>query len=175
MTCLIEAPHPGDAEAVGRMVLRAWLQTYPNEEAGIDENWIREHRGSTATAEGVAQWREFIEEAKRWPDLLFCRVVRSEAEIVGVLCGRRDEMVSLGPMYLLNEAQGQGIGDELMSEFLAWAGDAPIHLWVTEYNERAIRFYQRYGFKITGERELWRGKLPNVRMAQVSTLNGMAS
>ncbi|SFK72498.1 Acetyltransferase (GNAT) domain-containing protein [Streptosporangium canum] len=166
MTHVIEAPRADDAASLGSLQLRAWLQTYPCEDAGIDENWIREHRGSSATEEGIAQWREFLEAARQQPDLLFCRVVRSGAEIVGFLCGRRDEVVTLGPMYLLEEAQGRGIGGRLMGEFLTWAGSMPMRLWVTDYNERAIRFYQRYGFKATGERELWQGKLPNVRMAR---------
>jgi GNAT superfamily N-acetyltransferase len=175
MAHLIEAPRADDAAAIGRTHLAAWLETYPNEDAGIDEAWIREHRGSVVTAEGVAQWSEFIEEATRQPDQFICRVVRSGAGIVGFLCGRRGEVVRLGPMYVLNEAQGQGVGGQLMSEFLAWAGEAPMRLWVTAYNERAIRFYQRYGFKATGERELWRGKLPNLRMARDSVLSGNAS
>ncbi|MGV9267898.1 GNAT family N-acetyltransferase [Kitasatospora sp. NPDC003701] len=166
MTLRIDVPHPDDAAPVGRTQLTAWLQTYPDEAAGIDEAWIREHRGSTATAEGVARWREFIEDALRQPDLLFCRVVRSGPEIVGFLCGRRDEAVTLGPMYLLAQAQGQGVGGRLMGDFLSWAQDAPVRLWVTEYNAGAIRFYERYGFRTTGERELWRGRLPNVRMAR---------
>ncbi|WP_331772959.1 GNAT family N-acetyltransferase (plasmid) [Embleya sp. NBC_00888] len=167
----ILAPHPADAEAVARMQLRAWLQTYPNDAAGIDETWIREQRGSAVTAEGITRWREFIEEAGRQPNLLFCRVVLTEAEIVGFLCGRRDETVLLGPMYLLNEAQGQGIGHGLMGEFLPWAEDAPIRLWVTDYNKRAISFYEHYGFKLTGEREFWRRRLPNVRMVRDSMPN----
>ncbi|MFF8711444.1 GNAT family N-acetyltransferase [Streptomyces sp. NPDC015184] len=164
MTHVIEPPRADDASSLGPLQLRVWLQTYPCADAGIDETWIREHRGSSATTEGIAQWREFIEAAGRQPDLLFCRVVRSGTKIVGFLCGRRDEVVNLGPMYLLDEAQGRGTGDRLMGEFLAWAGSAPMRLWVTDYNERAIRFYQRYGFRATGERELWRGKLPNMRM-----------
>ncbi|MEU9117094.1 GNAT family N-acetyltransferase [Streptomyces sp. NPDC048483] len=170
MPHVIEAPHADDAASLGPLQLRVWLQTYPNEQQGIDETWIREHRGASATAEGIAQWREFIEAANQRPDLLFCRVARSGTEIVGFLCGRRDEAVTLGPMYLLNEAQGQGAGDRMMSEFLTWAGSAaPIRLWVTEYNEQAVRFYERYGFTTTGERELWRGKLPNVRMTRGSS------
>ncbi|MFJ7196815.1 MULTISPECIES: GNAT family N-acetyltransferase [unclassified Streptomyces] len=169
MTHVIEAPRAEDAESLGPVQLRAWLQTYPNEEAGIDEKWIREHRGSSAAAEGIAQWRDFIAAVEERPDLLFCRVVRSGAEIVGFLCGRRDDVVTLGPMYLLNEAQGEGVGGRMMSEFLAWAGSAPMRLWVTEYNERAVRFYERYGFRATGEREIWRGRLPNVRMIRNST------
>ncbi|MFJ9948306.1 GNAT family N-acetyltransferase [Kitasatospora sp. NPDC091207] len=162
----IDVPRPDDAARVGRTQLTAWLQTYPDTGAGIDEAWIREHRGSAVTAEGIAQWREFIEETVREPDQSFCRVVRSGAEIVGFLCGHRAGVVTLGPMYLVDEAQGRGTGGRLMDEFLAWAQDAPIRLWVTEYNERAIRFYERYGFRTTGERELWRGRLPNVRMSR---------
>ncbi|MFC9265182.1 GNAT family N-acetyltransferase [Streptomyces hydrogenans] len=178
MTHVIEPALPDDASRLGPLLLRAWLQTYPHREAGIDEEWIREHRGSSATAEGIARWRDFIEAALRDPDLLFCRVVRSEAEaeagasaetvreIVGVLCGRRGEEVTLGPMYLLNHVRGRGLGDRLMAEFLDWAGGARMRLWVTEYNEGAVRFYRRHGFETTGDRELWQGRLPNVRMTR---------
>ncbi|WP_433888480.1 GNAT family N-acetyltransferase [Streptomyces sp. CA-111067] len=171
MTHVIEAPDADDAGSLGPLQLRVWLQTYPCEDAGIDENWIREHRGPSASEEGISQWREFIDAARQQPDLLFCRVVRSEREIVGFLCGRRDEVVTLGPMYLLEEVQGRGIGGRLMGEFFTWARRTPMRLWVTDYNERAIRFYQRYGFKATGERELWQGKLPNVRMVRKPTDN----
>jgi len=44
-------------------------------------------------------------------------------------------------------------------------------LWGTEYNERAVRFYERCGFKTTGERVVWRGKPPNVRMSCDPTLS----
>jgi GNAT superfamily N-acetyltransferase len=166
MAHLIDTPRVDDAEATARMHLQAWLQTYPNEDAGIDEFWIKEHLGSVATAEGIAQWRGFFADVTRQPDQFFGRVVRSGAEIVGFLCGRRAEVVSLGPMYLLNEVQGQGLGGRLMREFLSWAGERAMHLWVTTYNERAVRFYQHFGFEPTGEEELWRGKLPNIRMAR---------
>lgn len=172
MAHVIETPRAEDAESLGQVQLAAWLQTYPHAESGIDESWIREQRGSSATAEGSARWREFIREAERRPDLLFCRVVRAGSGIAGFLCGRRDdEAVTLGPMYLLDEAQGAGLGGRMMSEFLAWAGSAPMLLWVTEYNERAIRFYERHGFRATAEREMWRGRLPNVRMVRPATPN----
>jgi ribosomal protein S18 acetylase RimI-like enzyme len=166
MTYMITAAHPDDAASLGPLHLRLWLQTYPNADAGIDESWILEHRGSSATTEGITQWREFIEAANKQPELNFCRVVRSDTEIVGYLCGRRDAVVTLGPMYVLNDAQGHGLGGRMMTEFLTWAGPARISLWVTDYNEQAVRFYRRHGFETTGERELWRGKLPNLRMTR---------
>lgn len=163
---VIDTPRVEDAPALAHTLLAAWLLTYPNQNAGIDEAWIRAQRGDVVTNEGIAQWREFIEEAERQPAHLFCRVVRQGDEIIGFLCGRRDEAVSLGPMYLLPQAQGRSIGRNLMTAFLTWANDAPIRLWVTAYNERAINFYQHYGFEDTGERHLWRDKLPNLRMAR---------
>ncbi|AUY47683.1 GNAT family N-acetyltransferase [Streptomyces sp. CB01881] len=166
MPHVLEPPRPDDAPALGPLQLRVWLETYPCEDAGIDEAWIREQHGSSATADGIAGWRAFIEAALRQPDLLFCLVARSGAQTVGFVCGRREETVTLGPMYLSNEAQGQGLGDRMMREFLAWAGDTPVRLWVTDYNTRAIRFYRRHGFEATGERELWRGRLPNLRMVR---------
>lgn len=166
MSYRIELPAPEDAASVGRLVLRAWLETCPHADAGIDDTWIRRQKGAVVTPEGIAQWRAFIEEAADRPDRAFCRVVRNASETVGVLCGRRDEAITLGPMYLLSEAQGQSVGGRLMAEFLAWAGDAPVLLWVTEYNSRAVRFYERHGFTLTHDRTLWRGRLPNVRMVR---------
>ncbi|AUG75821.1 N-acetyltransferase [Kitasatospora sp. MMS16-BH015] len=163
---MIDAPRPADAEQLGPLLLRVWLETYPHPAAGIDEEWIREQRGSAATAEGIDQWREFIAAAQREPEVSYCRVVRRGTGLVGVICGLRGELVTLGPMYLLEEVQGSGLGGRLMAEFLAWAGSDPMALWVTEYNERAVRFYRRYGFEPTGERELWRGRLPNLRMVR---------
>lgn len=46
--------------------------------------------------------------------------------------------------------QREGIGARLM-DFAVKEHHAD-HLWVLEKNERAIRFYQRYGFGITKER-----------------------
>lgn len=163
---IIYIPLIDDATAVSRAHLTAWLQTYPNEYAGVDEAWITENVGSVVTTEGITRWRNVIGDAWHDPDRFFCRVVRTEAGIGGFMCGRRDEVVNLGPMYLLDGVKGHGVGGRLMREFFSWTGDVPARLWVTSYNTRAIRFYARYGFKMTDERELWRGKLPNVRMVR---------
>ncbi|WP_165947304.1 GNAT family N-acetyltransferase [Micromonospora sp. 15K316] len=166
MDLLIDSARAEDAPALARTILAAWLETYPDQDAGISEAWIRAHRGDVVTSEGIAQWQGFIEEVERQPGRRFCRVVRNGGEIVGLLCGQRAESVSLGPMYMRQEAQGRGIGRQLMAAFLAWADDELISLWVTAYNERAISFYKHYGFEDTGERHLWRDRLPNIRMTR---------
>ncbi|MFI0717110.1 hypothetical protein ACH4SK_42465 [Streptomyces inhibens] len=85
MNHLIESPNADDAPGIAQMQLAAWLQTYPNEKAGIDEAWIRNHRGTVTSAEGITQWQEFIAAAERRPNQFFCRLVRYRNEIVGVL------------------------------------------------------------------------------------------
>jgi ribosomal protein S18 acetylase RimI-like enzyme len=47
---------------------------------------------------------------------------------------------------------GKGVGDELMTHALCWMGDqADVTLGVIYYNERAIRFYEKFGFRDTGK------------------------
>lgn len=162
----IRTPSVADAEAVSRTHLRAWLETYPRPGSGIDKDWIAQHLGHLGTAEGTAGWRREILATEREPHRVFCRIMRSDTDVAGFLYGHREDVVTLGPMYLLREAQGSGVAHRLMDEFLAWADGTAMRLWVSTFNERAIRFYTRYGFVATGERELWRGRLWNLRMAR---------
>ncbi|MFI5529711.1 GNAT family N-acetyltransferase [Kitasatospora sp. NPDC051853] len=168
MPYVITDAEPEDAAALGPLHLRNWLDNYLDEDAGVDEAWIRGQIGPSATAEGVARWREFIEVANRQPAPHFCRVVRSGAEVVGYLRGHHEESgsVTLGPMYLLDHAQGHGLGGRMMTEFLAWAGPAPIRLGVVAGNEGAVRFYRRHGFEIAGEEYLWRERLRTLPMTR---------
>ena len=65
------------------------------------------------------------------------------------------EMVGrLHSLYIDPDALGQGIGHALMSHalstFTAW-GCERAHLWVLEGNSRAISFYERQGWQLTGD------------------------
>ena len=51
--------------------------------------------------------------------------------------------------------QGQGIGAKLL-EF-AVAEKQTTHLWALEKNVKAIKFYDRHGFRVTAEKELEEG------------------
>ncbi|MEU6229760.1 GNAT family N-acetyltransferase [Streptomyces sp. NPDC047042] len=161
MTC---APSLREAEELSRVHLTAWLETYPSAANGIDVAWIRESVGWVVAPEGVARWREGIEAAALRPQQDFCRIARSGDQAVGFLCGHRGDVTTLGPMYVLAKFTGHGIGSRLMDEYLEWVGGKPVFLWVTTYNERAVRFYARHGFVDSGERQLWKGRLPNMRM-----------
>jgi ribosomal protein S18 acetylase RimI-like enzyme len=56
-------------------------------------------------------------------------------------------------IYVLDDAQGEGLGARLMDEALAWLaaeGRAPVWLGVWSQNLAAQRFYHRYGFGQVG-------------------------
>ncbi|MBN9319239.1 MAG: hypothetical protein BGN86_03885 [Caulobacterales bacterium 68-7] len=56
-------------------------------------------------------------------------------------------------LYVRREVQGAGLAARLMTETLAWlaADRRPVWLGVWSLNERAQRFYARYGFEKVGE------------------------
>ena len=65
------------------------------------------------------------------------------------------EMVGrLHSLYIDPDALGQGIGHALMSHalstFAVWECERA-HLWVLEGNSRAVSFYERQGWQLTGD------------------------
>jgi ribosomal protein S18 acetylase RimI-like enzyme len=64
------------------------------------------------------------------------------------------ELVS---MWVDPRARGRRVGEALIAAVADWARAETeaktLHLWVTESNKSAIRLYERYGFKPTGERQ----------------------
>lgn len=58
--------------------------------------------------------------------------------------------VELQMCYLAAPYRGTGAADRLLD---AAVGSLPAHLWVLEDNLRAIAFYTKHGFRLTGERE----------------------
>lgn len=62
--------------------------------------------------------------------------------------------LELHRLYLHERAKGAGVADTLLLETIAWArgrGAPALYLSVWENNERAQRFYRRFGFEEHGE------------------------
>lgn len=67
-----------------------------------------------------------------------------------------DGAVELVGMWVDPSARGSGVAAELVGAVHAWAATRAaeqLRLWVVDGNERALRFYQRMGFVLTGERQ----------------------
>ncbi len=71
----------------------------------------------------------------------------------------RQDVREVVSMWVEPEMRGGKLADELLSTALGWARDdgaVAAALWVAEGNERARRFFVRYGFEPTGQRQpLW--------------------
>lgn len=78
-------------------------------------------------------------------------------ECVGLAGGYDDDLGAdkqLISMWVAPSHRGKGIATELIDAVLAWAGGAgarTVGLWVTRGNDRALRFYEKAGFRVTGD------------------------
>lgn len=100
-------------------------------------------------------------------------VAKDQEKVVGfaVYSPSRDEDLTdageVVAIYVLSEYYGHKIGYRLMNEAVSRLSEYnTIFVWVLEQNERAIRFYHRYGFEFDGcKKQLNLGTpVPAVRM-----------
>lgn len=82
------------------------------------------------------------------------RVLRLEGAIAGVVAVRSPWLYGpyLTLLAVLPGYQGMGIGSAILGWMVDEAGDAAKNLWVcaSEFNARAIAFYERHGFQRVG-------------------------
>ena len=76
--------------------------------------------------------------------------------------------VFLSMCYVLADYYGRKVGYALMNAaFEKLSAYSKIAVWVLKGNERAIRFYERYGFKFDGmEHEIMLGT-PNIELRMI--------
>lgn len=133
-----------DAEALSRIKLQIWLDTYQNMDLGISSKDIRAK--DFLCKERIARRAEHMSVDD---GINYTLVASTTTKIVGY--GRAvkgdtwDEIVTL---YVLPEWQGKGIGSKLLTDLLIWLGpDRNVTLGVVLYNKKAIRFYKKFGFQ----------------------------
>ena len=93
----------------------------------------------------------------------FYRIAEKDGEIVGLVHGSQsDGLQNLEALYVDKSEHGKGLAQDLMGLVDEWFDDTlPVKLGVASYNDRAIRFYEKYGFRKFGtERNSikWEGK-----------------
>lgn len=154
----IELASPANIQRLQEIIRACWLDTYPNAEHGItaediagknffdgDDGEAREYR------EG--RKREMIED----PENEHTWVAKNEKkEIVGFLRMHKADgteymrkvkpYAEIDKIFILKDFRARGLGQKLMDEAEAWAGNLDIRAEVVAYNEDAIRFYERNGF-----------------------------
>ncbi len=113
--------------------------------------------------------RPLIEEQFNDPNIRFYFITKNE-QVVGYLKINEkkaqteqfdSESMELERFYILNEFQGLQIGQSVLQKVLKIAeekGVAFLWLGVWDKNSRAIRFYERHGFKKFGSHPYYLGK-----------------
>ncbi len=140
---LVIKPVETEAELDGKAYVhyKAWHETYTGL---IDPAYMR----------GVTL-EKCRETARRWPENII--TAKDGERVVGFAAygpyrdGTLPECGEVFAIYVLKEYQGRGVGFALMNAALdRLSGFRRIALWVLRGNERAIRFYTRYGFRFDG-------------------------
>ncbi|NLB49980.1 MAG: GNAT family N-acetyltransferase [Clostridiaceae bacterium] len=133
-------PMKTDEEMDGKAFVhwKSWQETYTGlmPQAYVD----------ALTLEQAASW------AHRWPQNTL--VLKKGDKVLGFSCfstsddSGSDQTGEVIALYVLGDYQGRGLGLELMKATMDRLADKrEVILWVLRGNEKAIRFYQRYGFR----------------------------
>lgn len=120
---------------------RAWHEAYPGL---VSQEYL--DRFSLEKCEKIAF---------SWPDNLI--IAKDAGQVIGFVGygDRGEESPDTGEifaLYVLSSYYGKGVGQQLMQAALEQLKAYPqICLWVLKENKRAIRFYQKCGFRPDGE------------------------
>lgn len=149
----IELAVADDAEAIAHIQRKTWIDTYPNKDYDITEQDIIDKfddSGSQSMAGRVERFRRSIESRDENHEFF---VAKLDGRVIGfIMPNLNNGQHRLGGLYVLPEAQGMGAGRKLVSEVMDWyGGDKDIYLHVAKYNQKAIKFYESFGFIKTGK------------------------
>ena len=134
-----------DAFGVAQVHVRSWQGAY----AGLMDAEFLER---LSVDERAIRWRDILQKAESQTF-----VARQGASIVGFVSfgkcrdeGAPEEQGEIWALYAQPEVWGQGVGRTLLEramQELRFRGYVGTSLWVLSRNERAVRFYEAFGFK----------------------------
>lgn len=142
-----------DAPFIAGIFNATWPGTAPSVPTDEQNTFIEAH--------SVESWIERISEE------LYCIVEDRDEPRFFVLLQEKEDYVLLDRIFLLPEVQGQGWGSKLLgiAEREGFTKSPLMHLWVTEDNERAQRFYAQHGWLMDAETSQF-GSLRWLRMTK---------
>lgn len=155
-----------DLPSMRRMQAASWRAIYPNAKHGVDDAWVRQRTASWLTPEGLAASREHFGPIFTSANHLHI-AAESRGEIIGFLhCSRQNGGQHIEALYIAAAYYGSGLAADLMDRAGAWLDHSrSTDLQVAVYNGRAIRFYEKYGYRVVpGSEALFKEKIPVVTM-----------
>lgn len=172
---LIENAKPEDAEAIMRLKRAAWVQAYPSEEHGVTKEDIEKKLTEEDVRKGTENWQGGIA-GEPYGGKRQSFVAKINGKVVGFTspCFEGNQW-RIGQLYVDPEVQGRGIGSKLLQTALGWLGpEKDVYLHVLQWNDNAIKLYERFGFTKTGKEfpaeidEEGRKLLPEIEMVKKS-------
>ena len=136
-----------DAVEIARIHRESAVETYVNERLGITREDMLKYVGDADEAR--LRWENHL---RAKDPTAHTAILKIGNRTVGFCRVRRGSNIGHVEMLYLDPAySGKGMGGEIFQEGLQWLGDdQPIELEVASYNDRAIRFYERFGFRRQG-------------------------
>ncbi|MEY4562682.1 MAG: hypothetical protein RLZZ618_1959 [Pseudomonadota bacterium] len=157
---------PGDAEAIARLHIASWRQTYRN---ALSEDYLAE----AVVPDRMSLWEKRLTAHDPLQHVLL-------AEEDGVLLGFACAFIHADPawgalldnIHVAQEAQGSGVGSHLLRAIARHctmrAPHSGLFLWVLQQNVAAQRFYLRHGARNAGA-DVWDApggnRVPRFRLA----------
>ena len=129
-----------DAEVVGEIHSKAWKSAY---RGLFPDEYIDSDTASRRTG-------EFLESIKDDKCMYFLLEASGQPAGIVKTC-ECDNVLEIESIYILSEHRGQGLGAEAIDFILAYKPWDGIFLWVLEDNIKARRFYEKNGFKLSGD------------------------
>ena len=144
---------PADAEALAELGARTFFETFEEHCAPADM------KAYLASSFSVEQVRCELDDASNVFILAFVSDITEPVGYAKIRLGTTEDCIrgvrplELERLYVDRVALGQGVGKTLMQHCLddvAARGCDTVWLGVWEHNDRAIRFYERWGFEVVG-------------------------
>lgn len=149
MNISIRQVTPDDAYDIRRIQAEGWHDNNLSPSTGITTEFLQNVKGLVLppTPEKVAQMRELLSndaqgtKNKSW-------VAVDSGKVVGWVSAHSTdgEEIELG-IYIDREHRNRGVGGLLMDEVMRTNSTKKLTLMVTKTNVKALRFYEKYGFK----------------------------
>lgn len=135
---------------ITQVLKTTWLATYPNEEHGISKEDVESRFLPDESEEGKKIKETRI---KRYEDPNYHQwVAKDGEEIVGICTAAKEgDHGRIQAIYVLSTCQGKKVGKKLMEAGLSWLGNQDVYINVVSYNQKAINFYEKFGFVKTGK------------------------
>ena len=184
---------PNDAQAVARIRVLGWRFAYQGlisqdylDSLSIAEDTERMHgylsqlpqnlppnKSAPGLNSGDSGKRSFMLAVRDDAVLGFCHfsAAPNNADRPGRATPGGEMVGRLHSLYIDPDALGQGIGHALMSQalstFAVW-GCERAYLWVLEGNSRAVSFYERQGWQLTGDTKVDRSHGPELHEQEMA-------